>query len=268
VQDAPTQAGDTRGGEKTTKQGKSAELKAERTKLSKVLKESFRPETLAGEILEQRVPVPIGQLLAMKELQQLWFNTFPKPNAAPPESAAVNQIGTADVDDEYDPTESPEPVYYIASTPKIRANVAGADMTILLDSGAEVSLINSRVANKLKLPICPNVSLGMRGIQSPGARFVGICEDVPVSVGRVNYRVPLWVSNDDSDPDLLLGRPYWIQSRIQLKEYGGGLCKGTIMAPDGSRMINFEAAAADAPENRTREDLVRSGTLNALANAQ
>jgi hypothetical protein len=85
-----------------------------------------------------------------------------------------------------------------------------------------------------------------------------------VAVGRAEHRVPMWVVKD-FNLGVLLGRPYYVQVRLELKDHGDGSCRGKILSSDGKQMINFQAVAASAPENRTREDLIKSGTLNAPA---
>ena len=106
----------------------------------------------------------------------------------------------------------------------------------------------------------------MLGVSDKRSKFLGVCEDVSVSVGRVEHRVPIWIA-ERFGPGILLGRPYFIQARLTLKDEneGGGACRGTIMSSDDFQQINFQAVAANAPENRTREDLIRAKTLNAPA---
>lgn len=106
----------------------------------------------------------------------------------------------------------------------------------------------------------------MLGVSDKRSKFLGVCEDVSVSVGRVEHRVPIWIA-ERFGPGILLGRPYFIQARLTLKDEneGGGACRGTIMSSEDFQQINFQAVAANAPENRTREDLIRAKTLNAPA---
>jgi hypothetical protein len=51
---------------KTGKEG--SEQKPQRTKLIKLLKKSFTPETLVKEILQMRILMPVEQILSMKEM--------------------------------------------------------------------------------------------------------------------------------------------------------------------------------------------------------
>ena len=244
--------------------GKRTEPKQPRTKLAKLLKESFEPEGLTKEILQMKVPVPVGQLLSTKEMQRVWFNTFPVQPDHPLAGATVNKLEAAPAHEEdyyASPLDSP---FYIAAVPKVKASIAGKEVSVMLDSGAEVSVMSSNLAHRLGLPISSNVDLGMLGVSDKRTKFLGICEDVSVSVGRVEHRVPIWVA-EQFGPEILLGRPYFIQSRLTLKDQGGGACRGTIMSSDGLQQINFQAVAENAPENRTREDLIRAKTLNAPA---
>ncbi len=134
----------------------------------------------------------------------------------------------------------------------------------MLDSGTEVSVISSELAHRIGLPISTNVDLGMLRVSDKRRRFQGVCEDIPVIVGRVEHRVPIWIT-DNFGPEILLGRPYFIEARLALRDIGGGVCQGTVLSSDGYQQVNFQAVTASARENRTRDDLIRSRTLNAPA---
>ena len=108
---------------RTGKEG--SEQKPQRTKLAKLLKESFTPETLAEEILQMKISVPVGQILSMKEMQKLWFSPIPAPSDQPTSSVAVNNIGTERNRGSYSSQSSDPRLLYIAATPKAKAVVAG-----------------------------------------------------------------------------------------------------------------------------------------------
>ncbi len=81
--------------------------------------------------------------------------------------------------------------FYIAAVPRIKATIAGEHVSVMLDSGAEVSVISSELAHRIGLPILTNVDLGILGVSDKRRRFQGIYEDVPVIVGRVEHRVAI-----------------------------------------------------------------------------
>jgi hypothetical protein len=62
-------------------------------------------------------------------------------------------------------------------------------------------------------------------------RFVGIIEDVCVAVGRVKHRVLIWVVKD-FNLGVLLGRPYYVQIRLELKDYGDSSYRSKILSLD------------------------------------
>jgi hypothetical protein len=60
---------------------------------------------------------------------------------------------------------------------------------ILLDSGAEVSVINVIITYELRLLISTNIDLGIIQAKAPRTRFVGIVEDVPIAISRAEYKI-------------------------------------------------------------------------------
>jgi len=52
--------------------------------------------------------------------------------------------------------------FYIAAVPKVKALIAGREVSVMLDSGAEVSIMSSDLAHRLGLSISYNVDLDAR----------------------------------------------------------------------------------------------------------
>jgi hypothetical protein len=158
---------------------------------------------------------------------------------------AVNNIDIEHNKDFYSFQSSDPRLLYIAATPKAKAVIVGKQMIVLLDSGAEVSVMDLDLMHELGLPVSTNVDLGMAQATHSSIKFMRIVEDVSVSVGRVKHRVPIWVAEDFS-LGMLLERPYFVQARVETKDRGDGSCFGRILSTDGSRMIEFQAVSAEA----------------------
>ena len=210
----------------------SEATKATRTKLSKLLKTAFRPEEITEEILHTKVRVTVEQLLAMKEMQKVWFGAGPTQSEHPLAGVRVGKLEATPTSEEEGYNSLSYIPFYIAAVPKMKALIAGEQVSVMLDSRAEISVISSDFANRVGLPVSTNVELGMLGVSDRKKRFQGVCEDVSVIVGRIEHRVPIWVI-DGFGPDILLGRPYFIESRLALRDQGKGVCQGTITSSDG-----------------------------------
>ena len=79
-------------------------------------------------------------------------------------------------------------------------------------------------------------------------RFIGLCEDVPISVGKITHKVPVWVI-DKLEHGLILGRTYHKAAGLKLEEMEDGSCHATIFTPDRSGMVRWQSVAAEAKRN-------------------
>jgi hypothetical protein len=78
----------------------------------------------------------LGQLLSTRELQKVWFNTFRAQPDHPLAGAAVNKLEAASTQEEDYYASSLDSPFYIAAVPKVKALIAGREVSVMLDSGA------------------------------------------------------------------------------------------------------------------------------------
>jgi hypothetical protein len=76
-----------------------------------------------------KVPVPLGQLLSTRELQKVWFNTFPAQADHPLAGAAVNKLEAASMPVLWTPRSILQP------SQKVKVLIAGREVSVMLDSG-------------------------------------------------------------------------------------------------------------------------------------
>jgi hypothetical protein len=108
------------------------------------------------------------------------------------------------------------------------------------------------------------MDLGITQIKVPRTRFIGIIKDVFIAISRAEYKIPIWVA-EGVNIEILLERPYFVQAKLKIDNKGDGSCIGEILFKNNTKVIRFQAVAVNIIENRTRDDLIRIGTLNAIA---
>ena len=126
---------------------------------------------------------------------------------------------------------------YIAASPTARVQIDGEDVTALIDTGAEVSVMSSDLAEKLRLPISRTFSVNMAGATGKTKRFLGLCEDVPIDIGKIVYKVLVWVIHW-LEHGLVLGRPYHKMAQLKLQEMRDGGTEATIYTLNGIKVVS------------------------------
>jgi hypothetical protein len=72
---------------------------------------------------------------------------------------------------------------YTASTPKVKVKLGYVSVDTMLDTGAEVNVMTKALADWAGLTVQMNVKMGMK-VDSRGlSKFMGVCEDIEVSIG-------------------------------------------------------------------------------------
>ena len=69
-------------------------------------------------------------------------------------------------------------------------NIKGLYLDNLLDSGAEVSVIIKKLMDQLGLTYTGGSNVSMLGVTGSSKKFLRICENVPISIGRLTHHVP------------------------------------------------------------------------------
>ena len=67
-------------------------------------------------------------------------------------------------------------------------------------------------------------------------RFINLYKDMPILVGKITYKVPVWVI-DKLEHGLILGRTYHKIINLKLEEMEDGSCHATIFTLNKLSMV-------------------------------
>jgi hypothetical protein len=242
----------------TSEQGQSGGERLPRTQLRKIMKENKAGVEFAvmEKILNTLPQITIGEILQLSpKLQQLFWGTFTDPRAAQAApNAMVSALGV-EVRKLAEKTYARfDRLLYTAASPHLPVVILGERVMALLDSGSEVNVMSLEMCNRLGLPIREMVTLNMHSASGDTERFMGIAEDVPISVGPdVSHQVPIWVIQNLSS-GLILGQPYMQQTHLVLTNEEDGLVNCRLQDDEGRTVVTY-IVKADAKQNRVRGDM-------------
>ena len=174
-------------------------------------------------------------------LESMMMSTSPAPASVPPIIASTN-------------TTTLTPLY---ACPSGRAKVlldGSLKVNSLLDNGSELCLMPRRIFEQLDLPIDTDIAWRINtfntGSETEAHGCLGVCHAVPVDIGGVEVKVPIFIV-EESNQDLLLGRPWERMTRASFTNEDDGDYTCRIKSPDGRRIVQFTAAKADSTRNRS-----------------
>ena len=120
----------------------------------------------------------------------------------------------------------------------------------LLDSGAEVNLIEESVAKELGIPFTTDGRLKLVDINNNETTLRGICENVDISIGPVTVTQSLLVVEKASQP-MVLGMPYAGATSMRTSVHPGGKVEVEITCPDTGKCVMFQGAKGGSnPKNK------------------
>lgn len=260
------------GGENAPDAPATKVTKIPKTSLKKLLAGHADPMSVIDRMLQQPLTISWAEALSLSgDLRKFMFGTFddPKVNAEKAIEAQISKMGAEVEDEEERASEAldraAEP-YYIAASPMVNVNIGQKRIAALLDSGAEVTVMTADLAWTLGLPISQSFNVNMSAATGKSKKFIGLCEDVPVTVGKITHKIPVWVI-DKLEHGLVLGRTYHKAAGLKLEEMEDGSCSATIFTPDRTAMVRWQAVSARAKRNQSREDLLSRHALNSQAEA-
>jgi hypothetical protein len=250
-----------------TAPAKTAKEKTPKITLKKMLAGRTDPKGLVEQMLDQTTTITWAQLISLSpDFRKILFGSFDNPNvdASRPIEAQANSV-EAQIEVEEDfaderPRQDSSPLY-MAATPTAPVRINGQEVTALVDSGAEVSVMSSDLAKKLGLAISRTFIVTMSGATGAGKRFIGLCEDVPIDINKVVHKAPIWVIHRLGH-GLVLGRPFHKQAQLKLREMRDGGTEATIYTPDGTGMVSWVAAQPHEKRDQTKRDLQQRQALN------
>ena len=244
--------------------------KVPRTSLKKLLAGQADPMSVIERMMQQQVTISWAEALSLSgDLRKIMFGTFkdPKVSLEPTVEARISKMkAEMEYQEEYasevlDKIAAP---LCIAASPMAVVNIGQRRIPALIDSGAEVTVMTSDLADDLGLPISEDFNVNMSAATGKSRKFIGLCEDVPIAVGKIVHKVPVWVI-DKLEHGLVLGRTYHKASGLKLEEVSDGSCNATIYTPDRTGMVRWRAVSATAKRNQSREDLMNKHALNSQA---
>ena len=246
--------------------------KVPKTSLKKLLAGHADPMSVIDRMLQQPLTISWAEALSLSgDLRKFMFGTFndPKANAEQAVETQISKLGAEIEDEEEHASEvldkATEP-YYIAASPMAHVNIGQKRISALLDSGAEVTVMTADLAWSLGLPISQSFNVNMSAATGKSKKFVGLCEDVAITVGKITHKVPVWVI-DKLEHGLVLGRTYHKVASLKLEEMDDGSCSATIYTPDRTGMVRWQAVSPRSKRNQSRGDLLSKHALNSQAEA-
>ena len=251
-------------------------------RLAQVLKEQSDPVGITKQILDTPIEIRLRELLGISpELSRQMFRgiTDEEVEAVSKERKAAAQVKTVKEKEVHvgsvglNSTESVHlgeivarvaslrPMYAVAC-PTVSVSIGDVKAKALFDSGAEVNCMSKRLADAAQLPIRQGTSIAMVGPTGERARFFGVCESVPVSIGSITIPAPIFVV-ERPDHDLLLGRPFQRIARMSAVNMDDGSLEMVLHSLDGEKRVSFLGVPAEHTSNKGEESVFAFETLNA-----
>ena len=111
----------------------------------------------------------------------------------------------------------------------------------LLDSGAEVNLIEEGMAKHIGIPFTSDGRLKLVDINDNETTLRGICENVDISIGPVTVTQSLLVVEKASQP-MVLGMPYAGATAMSTNVFPGGRVEVEVTCPETGKRVMFQGA--------------------------
>ena len=126
--------------------------------------------------------------------------------------------------------------FYIAASLIAKAIITKREVTALINNGVEVIIMIKDLAWSLRLPMTQSFNVNMLAMIRKLKRFISLCKDVLILVGKIIYKVPVWVI-DKLEHGLILGRTYHKVVGLKLEEMEDGSCYAIIFTLDKLGMV-------------------------------
>jgi hypothetical protein len=227
-----------------------------RYRLGSELRESITIAEIGEKVMQMPISLTFGEVLAASPDLAAHFSEQARKRRRPLANTPITgtaEITTVDTSASVNLIKGAKAFYAL---PSGRAKTLVDDslaVDALLDHGSELVIMPKRVFERLDLPIDPDVNWEINGYakakeQAPND-LLGVCHEVKLSVGGVEAIVPVFVV-EDTDNDLILGRPWEREVRAHLINEDDGSVTVVIKSKDGRRIVRFCAVKADHERNR------------------
>ncbi|KDR64904.1 hypothetical protein GALMADRAFT_217754 [Galerina marginata CBS 339.88] len=165
------------------------------------------------EILDTEITIPIRKIIgSSREIATDLQDVIKLKNTKPPTTAGASLIGQ---------TFTQAAVLHSntqGALIKITLHHEGKSVMAIVDTGSELNIIRSDVANKLRLPVDVTRSITMNDANGGEGQLVGFSEGVQLSCGKVDTTADLWVGGNTLPFDLLLGRTWQQDNLVSTEE--------------------------------------------------
>jgi hypothetical protein len=100
---------------------------------------------------------------------------------------------------------------FAMTTGRFSGNLAGQDVTFMVDSGSELNLISEELHGRTGVAIdLDGARWSLKGINGGAVPLVGCCREVPVTIGGHRFDHHFFVNSETGKQDVILGQP-WLQ---------------------------------------------------------
>ena len=233
-------------------------------KLAKELKDKDLTSEIAQKIFRTVMGQPVdgitvADLLGTSPLlHQMMFQNLPKGYGSGKGTQVKDIDGGAGASTpavqsvEYDPRSE----LFSVGQLRFPMRVGRREVESTLDDGAEINCILHSVALSLGLVIETDVRVHMQTAGGHRSGLIGICREVPVTVGTVTVYQNFFVL-EKGTAECLLGRPYENATRMAKKTQNDGSVHITVFDPrDDANQVTFQPYTPGDSGDRTLQELV------------
>lgn len=247
-------------------------------KMARFLKDKADAKTITRQMLESTIEVKIMDLLGLcPDINRNFFRSMtdtefeeissPKDHGESRE-VKINSMGISTTESVHlndavvRVASLRKQALFAVACPTVYVHIGDVKVRALLDSGAEINCITRRLAYEAMLPVRKGTAISLVAATGDKACFIGVCDDVEVSLGGAVVTTPIFVV-DQSDHDLILGRPFARAARMQSTNMDDGSLEVSIHSDDGTKKVSFPAVPARHPRNKDASSIFQtSESLN------
>ena len=193
--------------------------------------------------LENLITLSLSFAKFLCQLTTRHHNGKPAIDSPAKYTARVTSLGTAEA----------EQRLYVANTPKAIVRLNGEFCKALIDTGAEINVMTEEIREIFDLPILVGPALRLISHSGHKREFLGVCEDVDVTIGGVVSCQNIFVV-DSADHVLVLGTPFLIKSRASMDWDTAGNLTMTCQSTDATRTAVTKVLKKDRQGTGLTED--------------
>ena len=158
---------------------------------------------------------------------------------------------------------------YSSACPQVPVEIGDIKTMALLDSGAEVNLIEASVLSQAGVPYLADSNLTLVDVNGKHTSMLGMVENVEITIGTFTYTQSLMVVEKASSA-VILGMPFFVGSRMKTEIVNDGSTRVSIVCPSTGEEIRFTGVASNHKKNKYLNQLqdLRSSNRSQALNYQ